>query len=348
MERPKKTREDLQKEIKDLRAQIASQRQEAEKEIESTVRDMEEAIRHANRMSVEAEVMAAEMNTVFNASSNGLCVIDMEKRVTRINDAFSLMIGVKQDEVKGKLCHDLLKNSLCQTELCPLEHVKRTGSVVEREIKIDGLGVQGRFYIVTGNPLYGLSGELVGVVESYKDITERKEMELELKRLATIDALTGAYNRRYFMKLAEKDLTRFRRYSFPLSLIMFDLDNFKRINDTYGHGVGDLVLGKTGELTRQHLRESDFLGRLGGEEFGIVLVECDLAGAEEVAQRLRESFQATSFEQDGKNIIFTASFGVAELGNGEDLSQLMARADRALYEAKNTGRNRVSLADPLE
>jgi diguanylate cyclase (GGDEF)-like protein/PAS domain S-box-containing protein len=347
MERPQKTREDLQKEIGDLRARLASQRQEAEKEIESTVRDMEAAIRHANRMSVEAEVMAAEMNTIFNASSDGLCVVDMGKRVTRINDAFSLMIGVKQHEVEGRQCHELLKNSLCQTEFCPLEHVKRTGSAVEHEIKIDGLGLQGRFYIVTGNPLYGLSGEIVGVVESYKDITERNEMELKLKHLATIDALTGAYNRRYFMEMAEKDLTRFRRYSFPLSLIMFDLDHFKNINDTFGHGGGDLVLSKTGKLSREHLRESDFLGRLGGEEFGIILVECDLAGAEDVAQRLRESFENTAVRQDGQTINFTASFGVAELRNGEDLSQLMARTDRALYEAKNTGRDRVSLANPL-
>jgi diguanylate cyclase (GGDEF)-like protein/PAS domain S-box-containing protein len=343
MEDQNKTKERLIQEIEGLRKQLASQRQEAERKIEDTVQQMEAAIEHANRMSVEAEVMAAEMNTIFNASSAGLCVLDVDKKVIRINDAFARMTGVKKQKAEGRLCFEVFGTDLCQTGHCPLDRVKNTGTRAEQEVKIDFPDGKSGVYIVTGNPLHGFGGELVGIVESYNDITERKQMEIELERLATTDALTGAYNRRFFMEMAEKDIARFRRYAFPLSLIMFDLDHFKKINDTYGHGAGDRVLTLTGELALQHLRNSDYLGRLGGEEFGVVLVECTLEQAGEVAQRLRQSIQAAAIEQDGQTIQFTASFGVAEIIEGEDLARLLARADESLYQAKNSGRNQVML-----
>jgi diguanylate cyclase len=339
-----KSKEQLIQEIEDLRKQQFSQWQKAQDTIEDTVLQMEAAIEHANRMSVEAEVMAAEMNTIFNASSTGLCVLDVDKKVIRINDAYARMIGVKKQEAEGRPCHELFGIALCHTDNCLLDQVRKTGERVEHEVEIEFPDGKSRVYIVTGNPLHGIGGELAGIVESYNDITERKHMELELQRLATIDSLTGAYNRRFFMEMAEKDLARFHRYGFHLSLIMFDLDLFKNINDTHGHGVGDQVLSRTGELVLRHLRESDYLGRLGGEEFGVLLVDCTLEQAGIVAQRLRESIEAEEIVRDGGSIRFTASFGAAEIQEGEDLAGLLARADEALYQAKNSGRNQVVLS----
>jgi diguanylate cyclase (GGDEF)-like protein/PAS domain S-box-containing protein len=343
-----KSKERLIQEIADLREQLDSQRQEAESTIQDTVQQMEAAIEHANRMSMEAEVMAAEMNTVFNASSTGLCVLDVNKKVIRINDAYARMSGVKKQEAEGRLCHELVGINLCHSENCLLDQVKKTGRRVEQEVEIELPDGKSRVYIVTGNPLHGIDGELAGIVESYNDITERKHMELELQRLATIDALTGAYNRRFFMEMAEKDLARVRRYGFSLSLVMFDLDHFKNINDTHGHGAGDQVLSRTGNLALEHLRQSDYLGRLGGEEFAVLLVDCNLEQAGNVAQRLRQAIEAVEVVQEGKTIRFTASFGAAEIQKAEDLAGLLARADEALYQAKNSGRNRVGLSMSAE
>ncbi len=163
-----------------------------------------------------------------------------------------------------------------------------------------------------------------------------------LHRLATIDVLTDIYNRRSFLERAEQEVQRARRYAKPLSAMMLDADHFKKINDTYGHPGGDAVLKALSETCRSVIRDIDFPGRLGGEEFGICLPETTLEGALIVAERLRERVEAVPVPFEGRRIAFTVSIGVAALGDGEaEFSQLIARADRALYEAKQNGRNRV-------
>ena len=319
-------------------------RQETAAELEFTVQQLEDVIEKANRMAVEAEVMLAELNIIFNASSDGICVLDNDKKVIRINDAFAKMTGVDKMEAEGRLCHDILSECMCGDKFCLMEQVKSTGKSMEMEINHERPSGETRTYIVTGTPLLGYAGEHLGVVESYKDITQRKCMERELKRMATFDGLTGAYNRAFFLESAQKDFSRFNRYGFPLSYIGFDLDLFKKINDTYGHAAGDKVLSQVGRLARQQIRDSDILGRLGGEEFGVILVESTLEEAKTVAHRIREAFLEASVQQKDRQIKYTASFGVAELEEGEDLEGLMARADDALYQAKNSGRNQVRLA----
>ncbi len=319
-------------------------RQETADELEFTVRQLEDVIEKANLMAVEAEVISAELNIIFNASSDGICVLDNDKKIIRINDAFAKMTGANKMEAEGLFCHDLFSESMCGDKFCLFEQVQTTGKSMEVEINYERPGGEPRTYIMTGTPLLGFAGELAGVVESYKDITQRKSMERELKRMATFDELTGAYNRAYFLGSAKKDFSRFHRYGFPLSFIGFDLDHFKKINDTYGHAAGDKVLSQVGMLARQNIRDSDILGRLGGEEFGVILVESTLEDAKTVAHRIRESFLEAGVQLKEQQIKYTASFGVAELEEGEDLEGLMARADNALYLAKNSGRNQVRLA----
>jgi diguanylate cyclase (GGDEF)-like protein/PAS domain S-box-containing protein len=321
-------------------------RKQAMDKLEKTVGQLEDVIAHDHQMAVDAEVMSAELSIAFNASSDGLCVVGNDKKVIRINDKFALMAGVDKLEAEGRLCHDLFCTALCRGEHCLLEHVRKTGQLMEREVKYERPGVGIRTYIVAGNPLVGFGGEVLGVVESYKDITERKRMERELRRLATIDELTGARNRTYFWESAQKDLSRVHRYGFPMSIICFDLDHFKRINDAFGHAAGDNVLRQVGRLARQQLRDSDMLGRLGGEEFAVLLVESNLKQAEIAAQRLRRTFETAGVQFGEQEIKYTASFGVAELDMSEDLEHFISRADQALYRAKNSGRNLVHLASP--
>ncbi len=163
----------------------------------------------------------------------------------------------------------------------------------------------------------------------------------DLERLATTDALTGARNRRAFFDLAGREVARVARTDAPLCAVMLDIDHFKAINDTHGHAAGDAVLRAVVARVIGEIRPVDILGRLGGEEFAILLPDTSPAGALLVAERLRETFAGTPVDANGASVAVTASFGVAALGNEEDLDALLARADAALYQAKNAGRNRV-------
>jgi diguanylate cyclase (GGDEF)-like protein len=164
----------------------------------------------------------------------------------------------------------------------------------------------------------------------------------ELLRLATTDPLTGTANRRAFLARSEAEITRARRFSRPVSLLMFDLDHFKSINDTYGHAAGDEVLKAVGQVLLATLRPVDIPGRLGGEEFGVLLVETALPEAALVAERLRERLQAMVVRHGDNSIRFTVSVGATSLGTQvQGLEGALQIADKLMYRAKQTGRNRI-------
>jgi diguanylate cyclase (GGDEF)-like protein/PAS domain S-box-containing protein len=182
--------------------------------------------------------------------------------------------------------------------------------------------------------------ELLGVVQ---DITEQKELQWKLEQEARTDPLTGCANRRHFLELAEHELGRARRYAEDMSVLMLDLDHFKTINDRHGHPVGDLVLLKLVQVCQATLRAEDTVGRLGGEEFAVLLPESGREKALEVAERLcRAVADAGVALNDNLPLHFTASIGVATLAQEDfNIGTVLARADKALYEAKSAGRNRV-------
>jgi diguanylate cyclase (GGDEF)-like protein/PAS domain S-box-containing protein len=172
------------------------------------------------------------------------------------------------------------------------------------------------------------------------DISMQKKMEEDLRVLATTDALTGAKNRRYFLQVAEEELIRAKRYGAPLSVLMMDLDHFKHINDTHGHAGGDEVLRRFVAIAKEHLRATDILGRIGGEEFAILLPETDAAGAFVLAERIRQTVSDTAVCWDGKVIHVSVSQGISCLDRSDDnIHDLVSRADKALYAAKAQGRN---------
>jgi diguanylate cyclase (GGDEF)-like protein len=196
----------------------------------------------------------------------------------------------------------------------------------------------------TARFIYNEKGEPKGLMGAARDITERRETEEKLRQQATTDPLTEIFNRRYFFEVAQQELERSQRYKRPLSIIIFDIDHFKKINDTYGHNAGDEVLRKLTEGCAESLRENDIFARYGGEEFVILLPETDSDRAEQMAERMRKSCAETPLDVGVATVNQTVSFGVANL-NGEkiDLDELLLRADKALYQAKEAGRNRVCL-----
>jgi diguanylate cyclase len=171
-----------------------------------------------------------------------------------------------------------------------------------------------------------------------------KRMQMEFRRLAETDALTGISNRDHFTKQSEQALSEARKKLDPIGMIMFDLDNFKLINDQYGHATGDWVLKRVIETCKPHCRKQDTIGRLGGEEFAILLSPCDLQSAVLIAERCREYIAAIDTKESGHAFSITASFGVNNtLQSGYDFDSLLSEADQALYKSKREGRNRVSV-----
>jgi diguanylate cyclase (GGDEF)-like protein len=176
----------------------------------------------------------------------------------------------------------------------------------------------------------------------YSNVTDIVRNAEELERLATTDGMTGIYNRRHFLALADREWARARRYGRPISFLMIDIDYFKSINDEFGHQVGDEMIVHLANLARDCKRECDVLARIGGEEFALLLPETDLAQAQVVAERLRSEVAANSLVVASRSIPATVSIGVAtSVAAMNDVSHLMKAADQALYDAKRAGRNRV-------
>jgi len=201
--------------------------------------------------------------------------------------------------------------------------------------------------------LYEAKEELGKVNLSYEQLVRELELaKAELKKanqrlseMAFRDGLTGLYNHRYFQEQLEKEVNRAMRYQRDLSLIMFDLDHFKKINDVHGHLVGDRVLKKVAEIALLTVRESDMAARYGGEEFAIILPETEMKGVVTLAERIRKRIASVQIEVDGKNVGVTASFGVTLWEKGmacTSKENMICSADNALYQSKKKGRNTTS------
>jgi len=200
-----------------------------------------------------------------------------------------------------------------------------------------------RIISISGEPVFDAAGTFTGYRGVGTDITERKRMEADLQELATTDSLTGLANRRHFLDRLDNELARLRRIGDqPVAVLMLDLDHFKRVNDIYGHATGDAVLRHFAALLRDEARKIDIGGRVGGEEFAIILPGADPAAARVFAERLRHKVAITPFVRDGQSITVTVSIGIAAM-NPTDASvdAALDRADEALYRAKQGGRNRV-------
>jgi diguanylate cyclase (GGDEF)-like protein len=169
----------------------------------------------------------------------------------------------------------------------------------------------------------------------------QKKKTQKYEKLAEEDPLTGIYNRRAFMHTSEYEVDQAQQRSQPLSLMVLDLDHFKQVNDTYGHDIGDQLLIRFVQQTRNHIRSSDFFARIGGEEFALLLPDTPIGGARTLAEKIVKSIAALDLSDLAPGLQMTVSIGIAQLKPDMDLHQLLKEADANLYEAKHTGRNRA-------
>jgi len=284
---------------------------------------------------------------VLEAAGEGICGVDNEGRITFINRAALEMHGYRRDEVMGKNPHHLFHHHRPDgrpytTEACPFIQTIQTLGDSETRTYEDSLSRRdGSFFPakVTITPIFE-QGRRTGIVVVFHDITEQRNRQEALLRLATTDSLTGVSNRRHFLERLDAELARQRRHGGPTSLLMTDLDFFKRVNDTHGHAAGDAVLSNFVRVVRQTVRRSDIIGRLGGEEFAILLPGDGIHGARELAERLRRAFECNPAHIGNVIIPVTVSIGISSLRTDDMTADApLRRADEALYAAKDAGRN---------
>jgi len=267
-----------------------------------------------------------------------IMITDRSGILTFVNDAYVQHTGFSREESIGKTAsilksarHDKQFYKNMWTQIIAGETFR--GLVTNR--KKDG---EVYYEEKTITPIKNDANEIISFVSTGKDITGMVELQYDLERLASTDQLTGIYNRHKFEEFFTHELERAQRYGENLSLIMFDIDYFKSINDTYGHDVGDIVLQKIAEVTKRNIRNTDIFARWGGEEFLILCPQTDSQKCAILAEKLRIEVEAYSFEKV-KHI--TASFGVTSYIAEDNLDTFTKRVDNALYMAKDSGRNKV-------
>ena len=193
----------------------------------------------------------------------------------------------------------------------------------------------------TMGPLRDANKAITGIFLTVEDMTENAANEQRLVEMNTKDALTGVYNRRYLETRMGEEFGRHRRYSRKLTLVMFDIDHFKLVNDNHGHPCGDFILQSVADAVAGRIRSSDCLARYGGEEFSCLLQETDLNSGVFLAERFRRQVEEMVHDFRGTQVRVTISLGVSELRSDDTLEQFVKRADEAMYRAKTGGRNRV-------
>ena len=307
-----------------------------------------------------SRVVPARVRSALDTLAVGLLVLDNAGRIVLANRAFASTVNQNAEDLQGRKASDLAWKSEDQASLHPWKATLRhkTPQVgVPITLALDEQAE--RNFMVNSAPILDAKGNSRGVLASFDDVTvmETKKAELlemlealklsrdkiheqnkQLQVLATRDSLTGCYNRRSFFEEFDKAWQAAQRYGHPLSCVMVDVDHFKSVNDNHGHAVGDEVLKKVSAALREAVRETDFVGRYGGEEFCILLPHIDIEEATQSAERIRKMIQALEFPK----LSVTVSLGASSVSLGaEDPQALMEQADKCLYVAKRNGRNQV-------
>lgn len=307
--------------------------------------------RQLKQQTAAVASLSHQNELLLQTAGEGIYGVSRDGRASFVNPSALRMLGYRREQIIGHNQHQLFHYQHADgtpypTEECPVFLTLEDGKPRECEdwfSRADGGGFP---VAMTVTPIDEL-GHREGVVVVFRDISELKARQEELIRLATTDPLTGVNNRRRFLELLDAELARVKRHGSVATLLMTDLDHFKQVNDAYGHAAGDQVLKHYVEIIRRTLRKTDSIGRLGGEEFAILLPGDNTEGALELAERLRSGLEATPIMSGGTLISITVSIGIASLMRTDDTADApIQRADVALYAAKDGGRNRVRVYQP--
>lgn len=313
---------------------------EAQLVLERSRDELEHLVQLRTTELVEREEV---LHGITNAAYDAVIMVDHAGLITYWNPAAELMFGYAEVEAIGQNLHELIvPERYLERAQAGFSHFTRSGEGT-RTGKITTLQARRKnndeFPVDISLSAIQLRGHW-NAVAIVRDATERVDTEKRLKQLATTDTLTGICNRRSFDDTLEREVNRATRFSSPLSLILFDIDHFKRINDTFGHPTGDRVLAQLAGAVGSTIRTTDLFARWGGEEFVVLLPGSDLDSAHQLAEKLRLLLENQPFPEVGQ---VTCSFGVAEYAPGDNADGLLKKVDLCLYQAKTSGRNRVEV-----
>ncbi|MCX8061548.1 MAG: diguanylate cyclase [Anaerolineales bacterium] len=273
-------------------------------------------------LAYEASIIEMDVGTI---------VLDASGKVTHLNPAAEKVMGTACEQVIGKDAQEVFPL------LAPLwtSEIKKCEIVVQQE--------ENDFtYQVTRSPISQARNRLVGKVITMVDISERARLHRQVEELSLTDPLTGVLNRRALARYGEQEVERAHRYQHDLSLILVDIDNFKSINDQFGHPVGDAILKATAQVMRKVIRSTDYIFRYGGDEFVILLLETQADAAFVIAQRIQK--ELSRLESNGELPAFLSvkiSAGITTLTEDDDLEKMLQRADHGVYQAKSAGRSQI-------
>lgn len=309
---------------------------------------------------------------ILDASPIPTFVLNSQHDITHWNRALEVISGYPRVQVVGRrdawrafyqqprpVLANLIVEGADASRLAALYGVTvRPSPLIDGAYETEGFfrnfGSNGRWLFFTAAPIHDGSGRVVGAIETLQDVTERylaqaalKDSEARFRELSITDSLTGLYNSRHFFASIEAELNRATRYAEPLCLLLMDVDNFKRVNDSHGHLEGDCVLSRLAATIRSVQRTSDSAFRYGGEEFVVLLPATRMADALHAAERLRQHFAGAPIPlASGALLHASVSIGVAQFELGESAVNFIRRADAACYQAKHAGKNCVRPFNP--
>lgn len=295
------------------------------------------------------------LNTIFDSIRDPFSIFDSNFQIIRVNDAYARMRNREAGELVGRKCHEVLQNRASICEGCVVNATFNSADPCVKEKFIvlhDGDGI---WMEISTYPILDEEGRVSHTIEYTRDVTDRKRSEEEkqlliekLEYLSSTDGLTGLMNRRALTNSLVYEIDRAKRYQSELSLILCDIDNFKEINDTYGHDAGDRALQSIAVALKAILRKADIAGRYGGDEFMLILPETSVKGAEHIAGKILFAVRDTelSFTND-QSVRLSLSIGLSSLEADSDTTDsLIKRTDDAMYASKQGGRNRISTVKP--
>lgn len=316
--------------IEELGHQVAENQRRAEE----NRRELERQVEERTRQLTASET---SFRTLFEAAPVAICLVDRRSaEIIAANVAAQRLFGASAETLLGASPVDFLREEERENARELLRGPDASG---ERAIDVI-TPRRGVVHCLLQTTVVEL-GDAPVIVASLVDLTDRKRAEDTLRELATRDPLTELLNRRSFTSLTEDLLIRCRAEAHPFTLAMIDIDHFKSVNDAFGHPVGDEALRRLAACLTQNVRSTDLVARYGGEEFALALPNADGRRARETAERIRSAVEAIELTAENARVPLTISVGLAEFAESESLDDALARADEALYRAKNAGRNRV-------
>ncbi|MGD0844466.1 MAG: sensor domain-containing diguanylate cyclase [Geobacteraceae bacterium] len=336
-------------------------------DLEIRIHDLEKEIKECKKCSEGSHKSDISLSQILQGTFLPTFVIDGRRIITHWNKALENLTGLSAAEMIGTRNHwrvlypaerplmaDLVVGKASEDTIARYYEGKfRKSATLEAAYEVEDYFPElGRWLFFNASPLTDGNGGIIGAIETLQDITVQKRAEEELRQseqryreMSITDSLTKLYNSRHFFRQLGNEVERAKRYGFPLSLILLDIDDFKRYNDSYGHLEGDDVLKALSNVIRKNLRASDSAFRYGGEEFTILLPETESENAFIAAERLRKDFENLVLSPlPGVEEHMSVSIGVSRYIPGEQPSTFLKRVDEAMYKAKKQGKNCVLLA----